>query len=68
MSGQAVTPLGRKDDSIHFIRYAIVIYKGCDCSVHLLMTVHIPNLTIYINSPNRRGLGVNNIKAKLPTI
>lgn len=27
MSGQEVTPIGSKIDSINFIRYAIVIYK-----------------------------------------
>jgi len=27
MSGQAVTPIGSKTDSINFIKYDIVIYK-----------------------------------------
>lgn len=39
---------------IRFITLGSYCYiQECDCSFHLLMTVHIPS------SPNRRGLGVN---------
>jgi len=55
VSGQAVTPLGRKLIRVIPLGRSLLYTIGSDCSVHLPMTVHIPNLIIYINSPNHEN-------------
>jgi len=51
MSCQGVTPLGRKLIGVIPLARTLLYTIGSDCSVHLPMIVHIPNLIIYINSP-----------------